>query len=47
MTQEKKPATSTAKLAERAVWERPELRRMAAGEAEALFTSGNDGATQS
>ncbi len=32
--------------AERAEWKNPQIRRMAAGQAETAFTSGSDGATQ-
>ncbi len=30
----------------RAEWKNPQIRRMAAGQAETAFTSGSDGATQ-
>ncbi len=32
--------------ARRTQWKSPEIRRMAAGQAEVAFTSGSDGATQ-
>lgn len=43
MTEVNKAAKSTNA---KAAWERPELRRMAAGSAEVAFTAGSDGATQ-
>jgi hypothetical protein len=46
MTEVKKAATATNAKGDRAAWERPELRRMAAGGAEGSFVSGSDGSTQ-
>ncbi|HST36149.1 MAG TPA: hypothetical protein VLK25_05920 [Allosphingosinicella sp.] len=43
MTEVKKAAKSANA---KAAWERPELRRMAAGSAEAAFNAASDGATQ-
>ncbi|HEX8448322.1 MAG TPA: hypothetical protein VF652_01915 [Allosphingosinicella sp.] len=44
---EQNQRVATVKGAERAQWKCPELRRLAAGQAETAFTMGSDGATQS
>ncbi|MEA1015901.1 hypothetical protein [Sphingosinicella sp. LY1275] len=46
MTDDRKDGVPSKNPTELAAWERPELQRMAAGEAEVAFTSGSDGATQ-
>jgi hypothetical protein len=44
---EQKKTVGTIKTAARAEWKSPELRRLAAGQAETAFTTSSDGATQS
>lgn len=46
MHEQNQSVETAVKSAGRAEWKSPELRRLAAGQAETAFTSGSDGATQ-